>query len=61
MGKRGDTRNADIFERRVRQLLAAGHCPSRIAAETGKSYIHTARIAERIRNEPKGEVHEHRN
>lgn len=52
MGKRGDARKGDIFERRVRELLAAGYCTSRISAETGKSYIHTVRIVERIRNEP---------
>lgn len=49
--KRGTQRNSEVFERRVRELLAAGYSASAIAKETGKTYVHTARIVARIEQE----------
>lgn len=51
MAKRGNDRRAELFERRVRELLAAGMSPAAIAKETGKSYKHTALIVARVRAE----------
>lgn len=51
MSSKADRRNAESFERRVRELLAAGYSPSAIAKETGKSYQHTARIVARVQQE----------
>lgn len=44
-------RDSEVFERRVRELLAAGYSAAAIAKETGKSYLHTARIVARIQQE----------
>ncbi len=51
MSSKSDRRNSETFDRRVRELLAAGYPASKIAKETGKSYKHTLRIVERIRAE----------
>lgn len=51
MSKKSDKRNSETFERRVRELLSAGQSAARIAKETGKSYVHTQRIVERIKSE----------
>ncbi|MFV7423985.1 hypothetical protein ACNPNN_13030 [Stenotrophomonas geniculata] len=51
MSVKADKRSAEIFERRVRELLAAGYSPAAIAKETGKSYQHTARIVARVQQE----------
>lgn len=51
MSSKADRRNAESFERRVRELLAAGYSPAAIAKETGKSYQHTARIVARVQQE----------
>lgn len=50
-GKRGTARKAESFERRVRELLAAGLGPAAIAKETGKTYKHTSMIVARVRAE----------
>lgn len=51
MASKGSRRSAEIFERRVRLLLAAGYSTAAIAKETGKSYLHTSRIVARIQKE----------
>lgn len=51
MSSKADRRNAAAFERRVRELLSAGYSASAIAKETGKTYVHTARIVARIEQE----------
>lgn len=61
MGKRGESIDADRFERRVRMLLAAGYSTARIAKDTGASYLHTSRIVHRITNELKGSPENERN
>jgi len=48
---KGPRRSAEIFERRVRELLAAGYSAAAIAKETGKSFLHTSRIVARIQQE----------
>lgn len=44
-------RGSETFERRVRELLAAGYSAAAIAKATGKSYLHTSRIVARIEQE----------
>lgn len=51
MASKGTRRAAELFERRVRRLLAAGYTTAAIAKETGKSYLHTSRIVARIQQE----------
>lgn len=51
MSGKSDRRNSESFERRVRELLAAGYSASRIEKETGKTYAHTIRIVERVKAE----------
>lgn len=51
MSGKSDRRNAEIFERRVRELLAVGYTAASIAKETGKSYARTVRTVQRIRPE----------
>lgn len=51
MSSRADKRNAEQFERRVAELMAAGLSVSKIAKEAGKSYLHTSRIVERIKSQ----------
>lgn len=51
MASKGTRRASEIFERRVRLLLAAGYTTAAIAKETGKSYLHTSRIVARIQQE----------
>lgn len=51
MSAKADRRNSEAFERRVRELLAAGYSAAAIAKETGKTYVHTARIVARIEQE----------
>lgn len=51
MSSKSDRRNSEIFERRVSELLAAGYTAASIARETGKSYLHTVRIVQRVRSE----------
>lgn len=41
-----DKRAANTFRATVRQMLAQGYSPSRIAKETGKSYRHVKKIVE---------------
>lgn len=51
MSTRSDKRNAEQFERRVAELIAAGFSTAKIAKATGKSYAHTSRIVARIKGE----------
>ncbi|WP_455948124.1 hypothetical protein [Lelliottia jeotgali] len=44
-------RGSETFERRVRELLAAGYSAAAIAKATGKSYLQTSRIVARIQQE----------
>lgn len=48
MSTRSDRRNAETFERRVREHRGAGMSVSAIAKATGKSQLHTSRIAARV-------------
>lgn len=43
---KSELRRRAVFRTRVRQMLEAGHSVSRIAKETGKSLLHTTRIAD---------------
>lgn len=49
MSAKADKRNAEAFERRVAELIAAGFSAAQIAKQTGKSYTHTSRIVSRIK------------
>jgi hypothetical protein len=45
----GELRDREAFRTRVRQYIAAGVGPSRIAKETGKGYVHVKRIYDQER------------
>ncbi|KZC32633.1 MULTISPECIES: hypothetical protein [unclassified Rhodanobacter] len=52
-----DLRRRAVFRSRVRQMLQAGYSVSRIAKETGKSLVHTTRIAQQELDEMGVETH----